>query len=98
MMFIMNRLSTAKRAAIVAMLVEGNSLRSVTRMTGASINTVTKLLEDLGTACAAFHDQHVRNVPAKTVECDQVWTFSYARPDNYPDAKRHASRNRGPQT
>jgi IS1 family transposase len=87
-MFSMNKLSTAKRAAIVGMLVEGNSLRSVTRMTGASINTVTKLLVDLGTACAAFHDQHVRNLPTIRVECDEVWTFCYARRDNVPEDKR----------
>jgi lambda repressor-like predicted transcriptional regulator len=87
-MFSMNRLSTAKRAQIVAALVEGNSLRSVTRMTGASINTVTKLLVELGTACANFHHDHVRNVTAKRIEADEIWTFCYARRENVPDDKR----------
>jgi IS1 family transposase len=53
-------------------------------MTGKSINTISKLLVDLGTACAAFHDQHVRNVTAKRIEADEVWTFCYARRDNVP--------------
>src|SRR5690348_17117088 len=61
----MNKLSTAKRVQIVKALVEGNSLRSITRMVGVSINTVTKLLVDLGAACEAFHDANVRNVPAR---------------------------------
>jgi IS1 family transposase/lambda repressor-like predicted transcriptional regulator len=87
-MFSMNRLSTARRAQIVAALVEGNSLRSITRMTGVSINTVTKLLVELGTACANFHDDHVRNVTTKRVEADEVWTFCYARRENVPEAKK----------
>jgi lambda repressor-like predicted transcriptional regulator len=84
----MNKLSTAKRAQIVAMMTEGNSLRAITRMTGASINTVTNLLVELGTACATFHDEHVRNVKAKRVEADEVWTFCYARRDNVPEDKK----------
>ena len=81
----MNKLSTAKRAQIVKALVEGNSLRSITRMVGCSINTVTKLLVDLGTACEAFHDEHVSNVPSQRVQCDEIWTFCYARRENVPD-------------
>lgn len=87
-MFNMNKLSTAKRAQIVGMMSEGNSLRAITRMTGASLNTITKLLADLGTACAAFHDQHVRGLTSKRIEADEVWTFCYARRDNVPEAKR----------
>jgi IS1 family transposase len=87
-MFSMNKLSTAKRAQIVSMMVEGNSLRSITRMTGASINTVSKLLVDLGNACAKYHDEHVRHLATKRVEADEVWTFCYARRENVPDDKR----------
>lgn len=57
-------------------------------MTGASINTVSKLLVDLGTACAAFHDEHVRHVTAKRIEADEAWCFCYARRDNVPEDKR----------
>lgn len=84
-MFSMNKLSTAKRVQIVKALVEGNSLRSVTRMVGCSINTVTKLLVDLGTACETFHDAHVRNVPAERVQADEIWSFCYARQANVPE-------------
>ncbi len=84
----MNKLSTTKRTQIVRALVEGNSLRSITRMVGVSINTVTKLLVDLGTACEAFHDATVRNVPAQRVQCDEVWCFCYARKENLPEELR----------
>lgn len=84
----MNKLPTAKRTQIVKALVEGNSLRSITRMVGVSINTVTKLLVDLGTACEAFHDATVRNVPAQRVQCDEIWTFCYARKENLPEDRR----------
>jgi IS1 family transposase len=84
----MNKLSTAKRAQIVGMMSEGNSLRAITRMTGTSINTVSKLLVDLGTACAAYHDEHVRGLTSKRIEADEVWTFCYARRDNVPEDKR----------
>src|SRR5215216_1259226 len=81
----MNKLSTAKRVQIVKALVEGNSLRSITRMVGCSINTVTKLLVDLGTVCETFHDEHVRNVPAQRVQADEIWSFCYARKENVPE-------------
>ncbi len=81
----MNKLSTAKRVQIVKALVEGNSLRSITRMVCCSINTVTKLLVELGTACETFHDEHVRNVPAQRIQADEIWSFCYARRENVPD-------------
>jgi IS1 family transposase len=81
----MNRLSTAERVQIVKALVEGNSLRSTSRMAGVSINTVTKLLVDLGTACAAAHDALVQNVAARRVQCDEIWSFCYARRENVPE-------------
>src|SRR5260221_13488597 len=87
-MFNMNRLSMAKRTQIVAALVEGNSLRSVTRMAGVSINTVSKLLVELGAACANFHDDKVRNVTTKRIEADEIWTFCYARRENVPAEKK----------
>jgi IS1 family transposase len=62
-------------------------MRSVSRATGVSINTVSKLLIDAGHACAAFHDAMVRNVPAKAVQCDEIWSFSYAKQKNVKFAK-----------
>ena len=74
-MFSMNRLSTEKRAAILSMLVEGNSLRATTRMAGCSINTVSKLLLDVGEACAAYQDEHLRDLDCKAIEADEIWSF-----------------------
>ena len=80
----MNRLSLKDRAQILSLLVEGNSLRSVTRITGRSINTVTKLLVDLGTACADFQDNALRNLPCKRVQVDEIWSFVYSKQKNTP--------------
>jgi len=83
----MNKLLVATRVQILSLLVEGSSLRSISRVCGVSINTVTKLLVDAGTACAAFHDANVRNVPAKAVQCDEIWSFTYAKNKNVKFAK-----------
>ena len=83
----MNRLSVAKRAAIINLLVEGASLRSIGRVTGASINTITKLLVDAGEACVAFHNETVRNVSAESVQVDEIWQFCYAKAKNVETAK-----------
>jgi IS1 family transposase len=80
----MNKLTSTKRAAVVAALVEGNSIRSTVRMTGVAKNTIVKLLADLGEACARFHDETVRNVNAKRVQCDEIWSFVYAKQKNVP--------------
>src|SRR3990167_9012587 len=83
----MNKLPLAKRVQVLSMLVEGSSMRSVSRVVGVSINTVTKLLVDAGTACAAFHDARVRNVAVKRIQCDEIWAFNYAKAKNVPTAK-----------
>ena len=83
----MNKLSTEKRAQILSMLVEGMSMRSITRITGVSINTVAKLLNDAGDACAAYHHDYVRGIRGhRRVECDEIWAFVYAK----ERAVRHA--------
>ena len=85
----MNKLSVAKRSQILSMLVEGMSMRSITRITGASINTVAKLLTDAGDACAAYHDEHVRGITGyRRIECDEIWSFVYAKNKNVPLAKK----------
>jgi IS1 family transposase len=83
----MNKLPVSKRVQILTMLVEGSSLRSISRITGTSINTVTKLVVDAGMACAAFHDEMVRNVKAKRVQCDEIWSFTYAKAKGVKNAK-----------
>lgn len=82
----MNRLSLQDRAQILALLVEGNSMRAVTRITGKSINTVTKLLVDVGVACSAYQDQALRNLPCKHLQCDEIWAFCYAKQKNVAPA------------
>ena len=84
----MNRLSRAERAQIIRALVEGNSIRSTARMTGAARNTITTLLVQLGTACAAYQDRTLRNLPSTRIGCDEIWSFCYAKAKNVPDDKR----------
>lgn len=84
----MNRLSTAKRTTILSMLVEGSSLRSISRVTGASINTITKLLVDAGRVCIEYHDEHVRGVRSKRVQVDEIWEFVYAKERNVEKATK----------
>jgi len=81
----MNRLSTEKRAQILACLVEGNSIRATVRMTGAAKNTITKLLADVGEACAEYQDRVMRGLPCKVVEADEIWSFCYAKQKNVPE-------------
>jgi IS1 family transposase len=69
------------------MLVEGSSLRSISRVVDVSINTVTKLLVDAGHVCDAFHDEKVRVVAAKRIQCDEIWSFTYAKAKNVARAK-----------
>ena len=87
-MFNMNMLSQGERVQIVAALVEGNSLRSVSRMTGIARNTITKLLVDLGKASMCFHDQHVRNVRVKRLQCDEIWAYVGAKQRNVSVEKK----------
>ena len=84
----MNKLSVSKRTTIINLLVEGVSLRAISRITGASINTITKLLEDAGNACAEYHDETVRNVRSKRVQADEIWSFTYAKQANVKKAKK----------
>lgn len=84
----MNRLPLAKREQIVSLLTEGNSLRSTTSIADVSINTVTKLLVDIGQACQKYHNENVKNFAAKRVQCDEVWSFVYAKDKNLPEAFR----------
>lgn len=75
----MNMLKDAKRQKILAALVEGCSMRAIARLEDVSFNTVAKLLVDAGRACAAYHDTHVRKIRARQVQCDEIWSFCYAK-------------------
>jgi len=83
----MNRLTTERRAQILGMMVEGNSIRAIVRMTGASKNTIIKLLEDAGEAFSAYQDQAFRNLTSKRIQLDEIWAFCYAKQRNVMLAK-----------
>jgi IS1 family transposase len=84
----MNTLSNEDRIRVVAALVEGNSIRSTSRMTGAARNTVTKLLIDRGQACMKFHDEHVRGVRVRRLQCDEIWSYVRAKAKNASPEKK----------
>ena len=86
----MNKLDRETRARILHLLCEGSSIRAVTRLTGASKNTVTKLVVDAGHACTAYQDRVLRNLPSKRVQVDEIWNFVYAKNDNVKAAKARA--------
>src|SRR6266446_201486 len=88
MIWSMNRLPIARRAALLGMLVEGNSLRATSRLGDVSINTVTKLAVDLGLACAEYQNRTVRNLTCKRIQCDEIWSFCYAKQKNVPADKQ----------
>lgn len=81
----MNRLPIEKRAQIIGLLVEGMSMRAVTRIVGCSINTVTKLLEEVGFACAMYQSETLRNLQSKRIQCDEIWAFCGSKEKNVPE-------------
>ena len=83
----MNKLPIEKRRLILNMLVEGSSMRSISRVADVSINTVSKLLVEAGQAAIALHNDHVQNVEAQRVQCDEIWSFCYAKQKNVKTAK-----------
>lgn len=84
----MNKLDTKRRAQIVAALVEGNSIRSTCRMTGAALHTVLRLLNEIGCACAEFHNRYVRDLHVRRVQCDEIWSFVGAKKKNVTVEKK----------
>lgn len=83
----MNKLPLSKRVQILSMLCEGSSMRSISRVVDVSINTVSKLLAEAGEACLAIHDEHVRNVPSRRIQADEIWSFCYSKQANVKKAK-----------
>lgn len=80
----MNRLPQATQAQIVSALVEGNSIRATCRMTGAAKGTVLKLLAEVGTACYEYQRRYLRGLTCKRLQCDEIWSFCYAKRRNVP--------------
>src|SRR5438132_6516298 len=80
----MNRLHRERRAQIVGLLVEGASLRAASRLADVSLNTTTKLLLDVGAAAEAYQDRTLRNLKCRRIQCDEIWSFVYAKTKNVP--------------
>jgi IS1 family transposase len=83
----MNRLSNERRARVIQALIEGNSVRATARMTGVGKDAILKLIPDMGAACAAYHNATVRAVKTARVQCDEIWSFCYAKEKNVPAEK-----------
>lgn len=83
----MNQTNRDKRIQIVKALVEGNSINSTSRMTGSAKNTILKLLTELGAACTEFQDLIMRDLPCQRLQCDEIWSFCYAKEKNVPKHK-----------
>jgi IS1 family transposase len=84
----MNKLSTERRVHVVRCLVEGNSIRATVRLTGVAKNTITKLLVELGDACAAYQDRTLRNLPCERIQCDEIWSYCGSKARNVPEKHR----------
>jgi IS1 family transposase len=84
----MNKLTSERRGQILGMMVEGMSIRSICRLTGVSKNTVVKLLADAGQACLVFSDRAMHGLTSKRIQCDEIWSFVYAKAKNVPTEKK----------
>lgn len=88
---VMNKLNDQKRVQITASLVEGNSLRATARMCDVAFNTVLKFLPEIGQACEDYQRSVFKNLPCKRVQCDEIWSFCYAKEKNLPKDMRGKS-------
>jgi hypothetical protein len=70
-----NHLSKDKQIAVTAALAEGNSIRSIERMTGIHRDTIMRLGVRIGQGCARLLDQKMRNLDCNRIELDEVWGF-----------------------
>lgn len=81
----MNTLTIEKKIQVISSLVEGTSIRATCRMTGAAKGTVTRLLASVGKTCAEYQDIILRDLPCKQIQCDEIWSFCYAKDKNVPE-------------
>lgn len=84
----MNRLSRERKAKVIAALVEGNSIRATCRITDTAKGTVIRLLREVGQACGRYQNATLQNLPCKQIQCDEIWSFCYAKEKNVPEDKR----------
>lgn len=84
----MNQLTNERRTQVIRQICEGSSIRATVRITGVAKNTIVKLLAEVGEACIKYQDKALRNLPCKRVQCDEIWSFCYAKEKNVPRGKR----------
>lgn len=84
----MNQLTKERRIHVIKCLCEGLSVRATVRMTGVAKNTIVKLLAEVAEVCSAYQDKTLRNLHCKRVQCDEIWSFCYAKDKNVPREKR----------
>jgi hypothetical protein len=84
----MNTLDKTKRTQLISVLVEGNSLRATARICDVAFNTVLKFVPEIGQACAEYQDKALRNLTSKRIQCDEIWSFCYAKQKNVPEDKQ----------
>jgi IS1 family transposase len=85
---VMNTLNNKKRAQLIAVLVEGNSLRAAARICDVAFNTILKFIPQIGMVCAEYQDKAFRNLKCSRIQCDEIWSFCYAKQKNVPEDKR----------
>src|SRR4030043_673252 len=81
----MNKLNLERKAQVIRVLCEGNSIRSTARITGTAINTVVKLLREVGAACLEYQEKVMHDLPCKHIQCDEIWSFVYSKDKNVPE-------------
>ena len=85
---VMNTLNKTKRAQLISVLVEGNSLRATARICDVAFNTVLKFVPEIGQACFDYQDKAFHNLKCKRIQCDEIWSFCYAKEKNVPKDKK----------
>jgi len=80
-----NKLSLEQQTQVIKVLCEGNSIRSTARITGVAVNTVVKLLRDVGAACLDYQEKVMHDLPCQKLQCDEIWSFVYAKAKNVPE-------------
>lgn len=83
----MEKLSRSKRAAVLSCLIEGNSILSTVRITGVAKTTILRFLAEAGEACTTYHDRVMVNLPCRTIQLDEVWSFVGCKEKTKPIAK-----------
>jgi len=86
----MKRLDSTRRELMAAALVESNSIRATSRLTGVAYNTVLKFVADMGWAARMYLDEHMRNLDCRRLQVDEIWAFCYAKDKNVPEHMKPA--------